>query len=431
MGRPGQCMEGGLFYWKRFYRKRQKKMSKAHESHVMATYRRAELQFVSGDGAWLKTGKGEKYLDFGSGVAVNVLGHSHPKLVAALQAQSEKLWHVSNLYRIGEQEKLADMLCDNSFADLVFFCNSGAEAVEGMIKCMRKFHAVNTQPERVTLIAFAGAFHGRTLATLAAAGNVAHLEGFGPVPQGFVQCDAFDLDAVEALIDETTAGILIEPVQGEGGVRDAGTSFLRGLRKLCDRHGLLLGLDEVQCGIGRTGRLFAYEWADMTPDAMAVAKGIGGGFPLGAFLTTQGVGEVMQPGTHGSTNGGNPLACAVGCAVLEEVLSDGFLTHITEIAGLFRQHLSAAMDQYPEIFTELRGVGLMVGLQCKPDNLLLVEALRDEKLLSVASGDNTIRLLPPLNVQRGDISSAVAAIHRVCARLQAKTLTSQNLDMQE
>ena len=391
----------------------------AGDSHIMPTYNRADLRFVRGDGAWLETEEGEKYLDFGSGVAVNTLGHAHPKLTEALQAQSEKLWHVSNLYRIPEQEKLADSLCAASFADLVFFSNSGAEAAEGMIKAMRKYHAVHGAPEKVTLIGFDGAFHGRTLAALAAAGNQAYLEGFGPPPQGFLQCPALTIEAVEKLIDETTAGILIEPVQGEGGVRDVGTAFLRALRALCDEKGILLGFDEVQCGVGRTGKLFAHEWAEVTPDVMAIAKGIGGGFPLGAVLTTKAVGAVMQAGTHGSTYGGNPLACAVGSAVLQEVARDGFLAQVQDNAVYFRQNLARLLDENSDIFADLRGRGLMIGMQCKIANNDVVAALRDENLLTVGAGDNVLRILPPLNVTQDEIDSAIAALEKACAKLRA------------
>ncbi|MGC6535523.1 MAG: aspartate aminotransferase family protein [Parvibaculales bacterium] len=383
----------------------------------MPNYARADLSFASGKGAWLTTTDGAKYLDFGSGVAVNTLGHAHPKLTAALSAQAEKLWHVSNLYRIPEQEALADTLCAHSFAELVFFANSGAEAAEGMIKAMRKYHAANGHPEKVTLIGFAGAFHGRTLAALAAAGNPAYLEGFGPVPQGFAHCEELTIEAVEALIDETTAGILIEPVQGEGGVRNVGTGFLRQLRALCDKHDILLGLDEVQCGIGRSGKLFAHEWAGIEPDVAAIAKGIGGGFPLGAILTTEAVGRVMQPGTHGSTYGGNPLACTVGSAVLGEVLSDGFLDRVIDMATYFRQHLARIIDENPHVFSELRGEGLMIGLKCVPLNGDVVAALRDRHLLSVGAGDNVLRLLPPLNIEKQDVDWALAAIEQACADL--------------
>ena len=390
------------------------------QSHIMPTYNRADLRFARGVGAWLETETGEKYLDFGSGVAVNTLGHAHPDLVAALKRQAETLWHVSNLYRIPEQEKLADTLCAASFADLVFFSNSGAEAAEGMIKTMRKFHAANGNPEKVTLISFAGAFHGRTLAALAAAGNPAYLEGFGPAPEGFVQCADFDIDKVRALIDEATAGILIEPVQGEGGVRNVGTAFLRSLRALCDEKGILLGLDEVQCGIGRTGKLFAHEWAGITPDVMAIAKGVGGGFPLGAVLTTREVGAAMQPGSHGSTYGGNPLACSVGQAVMDAVQADGFLDHVIDMAAYFRQQLARVIDENIDMFKGLRGEGLMIGLECVVPNMDVVNALRDEKLLSVGAGDNTLRLLPPLNVARDEIDVALGAIGKACAALRDK-----------
>jgi len=387
-------------------------------SHVMPSYNRSSLRFARGDGAWLTTTDGEKYLDFGSGIAVNTLGHSHPKLVEAITDQAQKLWHVSNLYEIPEQEALADRLCENSFADLVFFGNSGAEAAEGMIKTMRKYHAANGHGEKVTLISFAGAFHGRTLGALAAAGNQAYLEGFGPAPTGFVQCPSFDIAALEALIDDTTAGILIEPVQGEGGVRNVGTEFLRALRALCDKHDILLGLDEVQCGIGRTGKLFAHEWAEITPDVMAIAKGIGGGFPLGAILTTREVGRVMQPGTHGSTYGGNPLACRVGSAVLETVLEDGFLANVQDMAVYFRQHLARIIDENSDVFSGLRGSGLMVGLECVLPNMEIVTALRGENLLSVGAGENTLRLLPPLNIEKTDLDTAIAAIETACQTLR-------------
>lgn len=388
------------------------------KSHIMPSYNRASLRFASGDGAWLTTTDGEKYLDFGSGVAVNTLGHSHPKLVHAMTEQAQKLWHVSNLYEIPEQEALATTLCQNSFAELVFFNNSGAEAAEGMIKTMRKYHAANGHPEKVTLISFAGAFHGRTLAALAAAGNEAYLEGFGPAPTGFVQCPSFDIEQLEALIDDTTAGILIEPVQGEGGVRDVGTDFLRALRALCDKHDILLGFDEVQCGIGRTGKLFAHEWADITPDIMAIAKGIGGGFPLGAVLATREVGSVMQPGTHGSTYGGNPLGCRVGSAVLETVLEDGFLEHVQDMAVYLRQHLARIVDENRDIFAGLRGSGLMVGLECVVPNMEIVTALREANLLSVGAGENTLRLLPPLNIEKPDMDTAIAAIETACEALR-------------
>lgn len=388
------------------------------KGHIMPSYNRASLRFARGDGAWLTTTEGDTYLDFGSGVAVNTLGHSHPKLVQAITDQAQKLWHVSNLYEIPEQEALADRLCEASFADLVFFGNSGAEAAEGMIKTMRKYHASHGHPEKVTLIGFAGAFHGRTLAALAAAGNQAYLEGFGPAPTGFVQAPNFDIETLEALIDDTTAGILIEPIQGEGGVRDVGTAFLRDLRGLCDKHEILLGVDEVQCGMGRTGKLFAHEWAQITPDVMAIAKAIGGGFPLGAFLTTQALGAVMQPGTHGSTYGGGPLAMAVGKAVLDIVQDQDFLQNVRDISNYFHQQLSQIVDDNPDIFTQIRGLGLLRGLQCKPLNADVVAALRTHKLLSVGAGENTIRLLPPLNVTREEVGIAIDAIRAACVDLR-------------
>ena len=388
--------------------------------HLMETYGRAPLDFVRGAGSRLTTADGTDYLDFGSGVGVNILGHGHPALVAALTAQAEKLWHVSNLYTIAGQEKLAALLCEASFAERVFFCNSGAEAVEGLLKSMRKYHAARGAAERVNIITFAGAFHGRTLAALAAAGNPAHLEGFGPPASGFVQCPDFDLAQVEALIDDTTAGILIEPIQGESGVRDAGAEFLRGLRALCDDHGILLGCDEVQCGLGRTGRLFAHEWAGITPDIAAIAKGIGGGFPLGAVLATEAAGSSMSIGSHGSTFGGNPLAMAVGQAVLEVVLESGFLAEVEASAKYFRKHLVALVEKFPRVLAELRGVGLMVGLKCACPNDALVAGLRAEHMLSVPAGDNVVRLLPPLNVSRDDIDLALAALAAACARIDTE-----------
>ncbi|MEC8585954.1 MAG: aspartate aminotransferase family protein [Pseudomonadota bacterium] len=391
--------------------------SSENTSHVMPTYRRTDLRFVSGNGAWLETEAGEKYLDFGSGIAVNTLGHAHPRLVDALKGQAEKLWHVSNLYEIPGQEALAQRLCAESFAELVFFCNSGSEAAEGMIKAMRKFHAAQGQTERVTLIGFAGAFHGRTLSALAAAGNQDYLAGFGPAPGGFVQCPDFTMAALEPLIDETVAGIVIEPVQGEGGVRTVPEAFLKQLRDLCDAKGLLLGFDEVQCGVGRTGKLFAHEWAGITPDVMAIAKGIGGGFPLGAILTTAAVGNCMQPGSHGSTYGGNPLAMAVGLEIMDIVCAPGFLDAVNDKAGYLRQQLSALIDKYPDIFTELRGAGLMVGLKCACANSELVAALRAQNLLAVPAGDNTVRLLPPLNIAQDDMRAGIEALERACVQL--------------
>lgn len=386
--------------------------------HVMPTYRRVPLRFIRGQGSWLETDTGTKYLDFGSGVAVTTLGHAHPDLVQALTGQAEKLWHVSNLYTIPEQEKLAETLCGHCFADKVFFCNSGTEAIEGAIKTARKFHATQGAPERHKIITFKGAFHGRTLGALAATGNAAYLEGFGPPLAGFVQIDHFDIAAVEAAIDDETAAILIEPVQGEGGAVSVGGEFLRALRACADQHDLLLIFDEVQCGIGRTGKLFAHQLFDVEPDIMAVAKGLGGGFPIGAFLASDRAAHGMLPGTHGSTYGGNPLACAVGQTVLDHVLAPDFLPDVQKKASFLRQGLASLVDRFPHIIDEIRGEGLLIGLHCGVENTNLVVALREEKLLAVAAGDNTVRLLPPLTVSYDELTIALRAIEQACLSMR-------------
>ena len=383
----------------------------------MPTYKRLPLNFVKGAGSWLETDNGERYLDFGSGVAVNTLGHAHPKLTAALAQQAETLWHVSNLYTIASQEKLADRLCANSFADRVFFCNSGAEAIEGVIKTIRKFHAASGNAKRYKIITFGGAFHGRTHGALAATGNPAYLDGFGPPLPGFVKIENLDLAAVAAAIDDETAAILVEPVQGEGGARSVGQQFLKGLRTLADQHGLLLAFDEVQCGIGRTGALFAHQLFAVEPDVMAIAKGLGGGFPIGAFLATEAAASGMVAGTHGSTFGGNLLATAVANAVLDEVLSPGFLDDVHQKSAILRQGLAGLSDAYPTVIDGIRGEGLLVGLHCAGLNTDLVTALRNEKLLTVAAGDNTVRLLPPLNVTHSELETALRAVEKACASL--------------
>jgi acetylornithine/N-succinyldiaminopimelate aminotransferase len=383
-------------------------------NHIMPTYRRLDLTFDRGEGSWLYTKDGERYLDFGSGIAVTTLGHSHPDLVQTLKDQGEKLWHVSNLFTIPEQQALADRLCDLSFADQVFFCNSGAEAVEGLIKTIRKYFAAQGKPKKYKIITFEGAFHGRTHGALAASGNAAYLDGFGPALPGFVKVDGFDLDAVKAVIDDETAAIFIEPVQGEGGVRSVRPAFLRGLRELADAHGLLLAFDEVQCGIARTGKLFAHELAGVSPDIMSIAKGLGGGFPIGAFLATQDAASGMIAGSHGSTYGGNPLGCAVAAKVLEIVSEPAFLQSVEMKALSFRQSLSRLVDQYPNVLLGLRGEGLMVGLHCKIENTKLVEALRHEKLISVGAGENTVRLLPPLNISEDDLNIALQKLEAAC-----------------
>ncbi|MEZ5889453.1 MAG: aspartate aminotransferase family protein [Xanthobacteraceae bacterium] len=387
-------------------------------SHLLPTYARVDLAFEQGEGAWLTATDGARYLDFAGGVAVNVLGHAHPALVAALTEQAGKLWHVSNLYRIPEAERLAARLCDATFADLVFFCNSGAEAMEGAIKIARKYHAAGGRPERYRIITFEGAFHGRTLATLAAGGQKKYLDGFGPPVEGFDQVPFGDLDAVKRAITPETAAILIEPVQGEGGVRAPPQGFLRGLRELCDTHDLLLVFDEVQTGIGRTGSFFAYERAGVAPDVMGIAKGLGGGFPVGAVLATAEAGKGMTAGTHGSTFGGNPLAMAVGNAVLDIVLAPGFLAEAQHKALLFKQRLAAVTDRHPGVIREVRGEGLLIGLLAAVPNDKLVAALRDEKLLAVGAGENVVRLLPPLIVTEAEIAEAVDRIDRAAVRLE-------------
>ena len=383
---------------------------------IMATYARANLVFERGNGVWLFATNGDRYLDFASGVAVNALGHAHPKLIAALTDQAGKVWHTSNLYRVAGQERLAERLCEVTFADQVFFCNSGAEACEGAIKVARRYHFVNGQPERWRLITFKGAFHGRTLATIASAGNPKHLEGFGEPAGGFDMVPYGDLAATESAIGPNTAGIMVEPVQGEGGVNVASNAWLKSLRELCDRHGLLLVLDEVQTGMGRTGKLFAHEWADFTPDVMAVAKGLGGGFPIGAVLATREAAKGMVAGTHGSTFGGNPLATAVGSAVLEAVLEPGFLEHVQAMALRFKQKLAALKDEFPYVIEEVRASGLLTGIKVKPPANDVINACIGEKLLTVGAGDNVVRLLPPLNVTDEELTEATRRLGAALAR---------------
>jgi acetylornithine/N-succinyldiaminopimelate aminotransferase len=397
----------------------------AVNSHLMPTFARVNLAFESGEGARLRATNGEVYLDFTSGVAVNALGHAHPALVKALSEQAGKLLHVSNLFRIPEGEKLAERLCAASFAEYVFFSNSGAEAMEGAIKAARKYHAVNGRPERVRIVTFEGAFHGRTLATLAAGGQKKYLEGFGPVVEGFDQVPLGDLAAVKKAIGPETAGILIEPIQGEGGVRAPAPSFLKALRELCDQHGLLLIFDEVQTGMGRTGELFAYQRTGVTPDVMALAKALGGGFPVGAFLTTAEVGQCMTAGTHGSTFGGNPLAMAAGNAVMDVMLAPGFLERVRQNGLLFKQRLAEIKDRYPTVIAEVRGEGYLIGLRCVVPNGDLVEALRNEKLLVVAAGENVVRLLPPLIVGEQEIGEAIDMIDHACAALVQRAEAKQ------
>jgi acetylornithine/N-succinyldiaminopimelate aminotransferase len=392
-------------------------MSGDHTSHLLPTYARVDLAFERGEGAWLLATDGERYLDFTSGVAVNALGHAHPHLVAAISEQATKLWHVSNLYRIPEAERLAARLCAASFADMVFFANSGAEAMECAIKMARKYQSASGKPERYRIVTYEGAFHGRTLATLAAGGQKKYLDGFGPVVEGFDQVPFADLEATKRAIGPETAAVLIEPIVGEGGVRVVAPEFLRGLRGLCDERGLLLMFDEVQTGVGRTGRLFAHEACGVTPDIMALAKALGGGFPLGACLATTEAAKGMTAGTHGSTFGGNPLAMAAGNAVLDVVLAEGFLDGVQRAGLLLKQKLAAIKDRFPSVIAEIRGEGLLVGLRAVVPSSELVDELRAEKMITVGAGDNVVRLLPPLIVSEAEIAEAVVRIERACTRI--------------
>ena len=399
-------------------------MSNTQSSHLLPTYARVDLAFERGEGAWLIATNGERYLDFTSGVAVNALGHAHPHLVEAITKQANRVWHVSNLYRIPESERVAERLCAASFADVVFFCNSGAEAMECAIKMARKFQSASGCPERYRIITFDGAFHGRTLATLAAGGQKKYLDGFGPVVDGFDQVPFADLEATKRAVGPQTAAILIEPIMGEGGVRVVPNEFLRALRRLCDQHGLLLVFDEVQTGIGRTGELFAYQRCGVAPDIMALAKALGGGFPLGACLATSEAAKGMTTGTHGSTFGGNPLAMAAANALLEVVLADGFLEHVRRVSLVLKQKLAEIKDRYPTIIAELRGEGLLVGLRAVVPSAELVDELRAEKMITAAAGDNVVRFLPPLIVSEEEVAEAVRRLERACARI-AKTQERQ------
>jgi acetylornithine/N-succinyldiaminopimelate aminotransferase len=374
---------------------------------VLPTYSRANLSFVKGEGAWLTTTDGRRVLDLGAGIAVNALGHANPVLVDALKAQADQLWHVSNLYKIPQQEALAQKLVDETFADTVFFTNSGTEACELAVKMARKYWYEKGQPDRTDIITFSGSFHGRSSAGIAAAGGEKLTKGFGPLLPGFVHLPYGDHAALDAAINDKVGAILIEPVQGEGGIRPVPDQCLKGLRDLCDEHGILLIFDEVQCGVGRTGRLFAHEWSGIEPDIMMVAKGIGGGFPLGAVLATETAASGMTAGTHGSTYGGNPLGCAVGLKVMEIVSDPDFLAEVNRTAGLLRQKLEGLVATHPEVFESVRGTGLMLGLKCKGTNTDVVAAGYDADILTVPAGDNVVRLLPPLNITPDEISFAI------------------------
>jgi acetylornithine/N-succinyldiaminopimelate aminotransferase len=387
---------------------------------LLPTYARAEISFEKGEGPWLYGRDGERYLDFGAGIAVNALGHAHPHLVQALTEQASKVWHTSNLFQIPEGERLAKRLVENTFAEVVFFSNSGAEANEAAIKMARRYHYVNGNPERFHIVTFEGAFHGRTLGTIAAGGQAKYLEGFGPKVQGFDQVPPEDLEALKAVIGPQTAALMIEPVQGEGGVRTVSNAFLRELRALCDQNGLLLIFDEIQTGVGRTGKLFAYEWTGVTPDIMAVAKGIGGGFPMGACLATAEAAKGMTLGTHGTTFGGNPLAMAVGNAVLDVILEPGFLESVERKGLLLKQRLAELKDRHPSVVSEVRGQGLMMGLRTVVPNTDFVKAARDQKLIVIGAGDNVVRLLPPLVISEADLGEAINRLDAACTAIEAE-----------
>ncbi len=381
-------------------------------SPLFQTYQRVPLAFERGEGAWLIATDGTRYLDFMGGIAVNVLGHAHPHVVAALKEQADKLWHVSNIFEIPGQQALGERLTAATFADCVFFGNSGAEAMECAIKTARRYHFVNGAPERFRIITFEGAFHGRTLATLAAGGQAKYLEGFGPKAEGFDQVPLGDRKALEAAIGPETAAILVEPIQGEGGVRSVPHAELRYMRELCDRHGLLLVLDEIQSGMGRTGRFLAHEWAGVTPDIAALAKGLGAGFPVGACLATREAASGMTAGTHGSTFGGNPLAMAVGNAVLDVILADGFLEKVSQTGLRLKQKLAAVADSHPELVEGIRGDGLLLGVKCRVPNGEIAALAREEGLLLVPAGENVVRLLPPLNIDDGIVDEAIERLDR-------------------
>jgi acetylornithine/N-succinyldiaminopimelate aminotransferase len=388
-------------------------------SPLYDTFARAPIAFARGEGAWVETTDGRRLLDFAGGVAVNSLGHAHPALVKALTDQAAKIWHVSNLYRIPEQEAFAEKLTrESGFADKAFFSNSGAEAVECAIKTARRYHFVGGHPERYEIITFAGAFHGRTLATLAATGNPKYQEGFGPAPQGFVQLPLGDIKAVEKAIGPATAAIMVEPIQGEGGIREVPVQFLRDLRALCDKHGLLLIFDEVQTGVGRTGKLFASQWSGVKPDIMPLAKGIAGGFPVGACLATAEAAKGMTPGTHGSTFGGNPLAMAVGKAAVDIIADPDFLESVRRKGLYLKQRLASVVDSHPGLVAEVRGEGLLVGIRCIKPVGDVVAALRDHGMLAAGAGENVLRLLPPLNVTEAELDEAVSRLDATLASLE-------------
>jgi acetylornithine/N-succinyldiaminopimelate aminotransferase len=389
--------------------------------HILGVYNRAPLAFERGEGSRLFSTDGEVYLDCVAGIATDALGHAHPALVGALKAQGEKLWHVSNIYRIPEQEALAAALCEATFADVVFFTNSGTEAIECALKTARRYHAVAGAPERIDIIGFDGSFHGRSYAAVNASGNESYLDGFGPKLPGYKQARFGDLDSVKALMGPTTAAVIIEPVQGEGGARSLDASQLKALRQLCADNGVLLIYDEIQCGLGRTGRLFAHDWAEgAAPDIMCVAKALGGGFPVGACLATAEAGKGMTVGTHGSTYGGNPLAMAVGMAAFSEIVKPDFLAHVREVAGYLGQQLKGLQDRYPDVIVDIRGKGLLIGIKLIPNNRDFMALARDEKLLIAGGGENCVRLLPPLVLTLDEAREAIEKLERTCETARRK-----------
>ncbi len=385
---------------------------------LLPTYARAPLSFVKGEGSWLIEADGRRFLDLAAGIAVTSLGHAHPKLVQALTDQAGALWHTSNLYQIPQQQALADKLCDATFADTVFFTNSGTEACELAVKMARKYWSEQGDPDRSEIIAFTGSFHGRSAAGIAAAGSEKMTKGFGPLLPGFTHVEFGDHDALREAVTDKTAAILIEPVQGEGGIRPVPDQCLKGLRDLCDEHGILLIFDEVQCGVARTGKLFAHEWSGVTPDIMMVAKGIGGGFPIGAVLATERAASGMGLGTHGSTYGGNPLGCAVGCAVMDTVSEPEFLAEVSRKGALMRQKLEGLVASHPDVFESVRGTGLMLGLKCKATNTDVVKAGYAQEILTVPAADNVVRLLPALTISDDEIAQAVSRLDAAATSLE-------------
>ncbi|EHH67031.1 aspartate aminotransferase family protein [Gluconobacter morbifer] len=392
---------------------------------LMPNYKRADLAFEQGEGVWLTATNGRRYLDFGAGIAVSSLGHAHPKLVKAIADQAAKVMHVSNLYRIPEGERLAETLVENTFADSVLFCNSGAEANEGMAKLMRRAQFENGHPERTRILCFNGAFHGRTLAMISATGNPAYQKGFGPVVEGFDHAPFSNSNTLRAAITPETAGIIVEPVQGESGIKPATKEFMAALRAVCDEYGLYLGFDEVQTGVGRTGKLFAHEWYGVKPDVISVAKGLGGGFPIGAVLATEALAKHLTPGTHGTTFGGNPLACSAGLTVLGEILSPGFLEQVRRVGDAFGVMLEDVVRRSGGIFDGVRGIGLMRGLHCVPPVGEVVAAVLDQQLLTVTAGDNVLRLVPPLIVTEDDCREACERLVKAAQILAAETADKQ------